>query len=101
MVHLTEHSLPFGGIGPSGNGNYHGQKSFDTFTHERATMVKNYSMESVGAVRYPPYTAEKTAIISSIGYDMSGTIGTKMKAFRNICSAFWGYTFNKPDNSKL
>ncbi|EIE84993.1 hypothetical protein RO3G_09703 [Rhizopus delemar RA 99-880] len=101
LVHLTEHSLPFGGIGPSGNGNYHGQKSFDTFTHERATMVKNYSMESVGAVRYPPYTAEKTAIISSIGYDMSGTIGTKMKAFRNICSAFWGYTFNKPDNSKL
>ncbi|KAG0744376.1 hypothetical protein G6F57_009595 [Rhizopus arrhizus] len=101
LVHLTEHSLPFGGIGPSGNGNYHGQKSFDTFTHERATMVKNYSMESVGAVRYPPYTPEKEAIISSIAYDMSGTFGTKMKAFRNICSAFWGYTFNKPDNSKL
>ncbi|CAO3659327.1 unnamed protein product [Rhizopus stolonifer] len=103
LVHLTEHSLPFGGVGPSGNGNYHGQKSFDTFTHERSTMVKNYGMESVVALRYPPYTEEKTTIISSIVYDLPGTIGNKIKAIRNVCSAFWGLTFKKApaiDNSK-
>lgn len=104
LVHLTEHSLPFGGVGPSGNGNYHGQKSFDTFTHERSTMVKNYGMESVIALRYPPYTEEKTTIISSIVYDLPGTLGNKIKAIRNVCGAFWGLTFKKApaiDNNKL
>ncbi|KAI9259323.1 Aldehyde/histidinol dehydrogenase [Sporodiniella umbellata] len=104
LVHLTEHSLPFGGVGPSGNGNYHGEASFNTFTHQRSTMVKNFGMESVNIVRYPPYTEEKTAIISSVMYDLPGNFSSKIKAIRNVCSAFWGLTFKKSpaiDNSKL
>lgn len=36
----TVDSLPFGGVGPSGMGQYHGKFTFDTFTHKRACLVK-------------------------------------------------------------
>lgn len=38
MLHVATHALPFGGIGESGYGSYHGIHSVKTFTHERATM---------------------------------------------------------------
>jgi acyl-CoA reductase-like NAD-dependent aldehyde dehydrogenase len=61
LMHVIEGNLPFGGVGPSGMGNYHGKNSFDAFTHERATMIKklNPVIESVMAVRYAPYTSGK------------------------------------------
>lgn len=34
-------SLPFGGVGMSGMGSYHGQASFDTFTHKKSCLVKS------------------------------------------------------------
>ncbi|KAF8940759.1 Aldehyde dehydrogenase [Dissophora ornata] len=57
LMHVTEGALPFGGIGPSGMGSYHGKKSFDAFTHERSTMIKNMNpaLEAALAVRYAPY----------------------------------------------
>ncbi|KAF9583043.1 aldehyde dehydrogenase 3, member A2, partial [Lunasporangiospora selenospora] len=59
LMHVTEGSLPFGGIGPSGMGAYHGKKSFDTFTHERSTMIKDLNpvVEVAMGVRYAPYTS--------------------------------------------
>lgn len=33
-------TLPFGGVGPSGMGAYHGKYSFDTFVHKRSCLVK-------------------------------------------------------------
>ncbi|KAF9997011.1 Aldehyde dehydrogenase [Entomortierella chlamydospora] len=58
LMHVAEGSLPFGGVGPSGMGSYHGKRSFDVFTHERSTMIKNLNPigEAVVAVRYAPYT---------------------------------------------
>ncbi|KAG0360076.1 Aldehyde dehydrogenase 3 member B1, partial [Gamsiella multidivaricata] len=58
LLHVTEGHLPFGGIGSSGMGNYHGKKSFDAFTHERSAMIKttNPVFEAALAVRYAPYT---------------------------------------------
>ena len=38
LLHLANPGLPFGGIGPSGTGNYHGRAGFRTFSHERAVM---------------------------------------------------------------
>lgn len=38
LLHFGVEELPFGGIGQSGMGSYHGRKSFDTFTHERASL---------------------------------------------------------------
>ncbi|KAF9090035.1 Aldehyde dehydrogenase [Mortierella sp. GBA35] len=58
LMHVAEGNLPFGGTGPSGMGSYHGKKSFDTFSHERSTMIKDLNpiSEAVIAVRYAPYT---------------------------------------------
>ncbi|KAG0319236.1 Aldehyde dehydrogenase, partial [Linnemannia gamsii] len=57
LMHVAEGNLPFGGTGPSGMGSYHGKKSFDAFSHERSTMVKDLNVVSEAAmsVRYAPY----------------------------------------------
>lgn len=59
LILLIEYGIPFGGVGASGMGNYHGAKSIATFTHERSMLVKKQKMESAVAVRYPPYTERK------------------------------------------
>lgn len=40
-------TLPFGGVGGSGMGAYHGKYSFDAFSHKKACLVKKQSMESL------------------------------------------------------
>lgn len=95
LMHLQELSLPFGGIGPSGSGNYHGEKSFLTFTHERSTMVKDYGMESITAIRYPPYNDDKVTILNAFVYSMPPTVGGKIKFISNFCGAFLNYFFKK------
>jgi aldehyde dehydrogenase (NAD+) len=51
--HLTNHHLPFGGRGFSGTGQYHGQNSFDTFTHKKAIMKTPTWFDP--AIKYPPF----------------------------------------------
>lgn len=53
LVHLTNGNLPFGGIGESGMGSYHGKKSFDIFTHYKSVMKRGTFLDL--ALRYPPY----------------------------------------------
>lgn len=36
-------NLPFGGVGASGMGSYHGKKSFDTFVHQKSCLMKNFN----------------------------------------------------------
>ena len=44
IKHLTTvETLPFGGVGASGIGAYHGKKTFDTFTHKKSCLIKNFS----------------------------------------------------------
>jgi coniferyl-aldehyde dehydrogenase len=38
MLHVAEEHLPFGGVGPSGMGSYHGREGFDTFSHRKAVF---------------------------------------------------------------
>jgi len=45
--------LPFGGVGPSGMGAYHGKATFDTFSHYKSVLKKSFLFEL--NVRYPPY----------------------------------------------
>uniref|UniRef100_I3JWF0 Aldehyde dehydrogenase n=1 Tax=Oreochromis niloticus TaxID=8128 RepID=I3JWF0_ORENI len=54
MMHYTLNSLPFGGVGQSGMGRYHGKHTFDQLSHHRACMVRSLGMESVNLARYPP-----------------------------------------------
>lgn len=53
MVHLTNPRLPFGGVGKSGMGGYHGKHSFDTFSHHRSILAKSTWLDI--PLRYPPY----------------------------------------------
>jgi aldehyde dehydrogenase (NAD+) len=53
--------LPFGGIGPSGMGRYHGRKSFETFSNMRSVMEKSNLVDIF--VRYPPYTNFKEKVL--------------------------------------
>jgi aldehyde dehydrogenase (NAD+) len=60
IIHLSNERLPFGGIGPSGMGRYHGQYSFDTFSHDKAVMKKPFWGEN--SLRYPPYEGKLNLI---------------------------------------
>lgn len=58
ILHVALETLPFGGVGNSGMGNYHGKFSFDTFSHKKAVMWKSLGLESLNDLRYPPFTAK-------------------------------------------
>ena len=61
VVHLSAPALPFGGVGQSGMGAYHGRASFDTFTHYRGVLRRGPRPDL--PVRYPPYNDKKLALI--------------------------------------
>lgn len=53
IVHLSTHALPFGGVGESGMGQYHGKATFDTFTHYKSIVNKGTKIDI--EARYRPY----------------------------------------------
>jgi len=53
LVHLTNPELPFGGVGPSGSGYYHGRYSFETFTHPKGVMRTATWLDV--KMKYPPF----------------------------------------------
>ena len=55
--HVVQEDIPFGGVGPSGMGGYHGEHGFETFSHMKGVFFQ--SKFSGGKMLYPPYT-EKT-----------------------------------------
>ncbi|MCB9034862.1 MAG: aldehyde dehydrogenase [Chitinophagales bacterium] len=63
ISHVVNHNLPFGGVGNSGLGAYHGKFSFDTFTHYKG-VVNKVTWPDV-PLRYPPYKS-KLPIIKQI-----------------------------------
>ena len=54
IIHIANTKLPFGGVGHSGMGAYHGKKSFDTFTHHKPVVRRATWMDV--PVRYAPYS---------------------------------------------
>ncbi|KAM6308199.1 aldehyde dehydrogenase family 3 member B1-like [Aegotheles albertisi] len=63
LMHLTLTSLPFGGIGTSGLGMYHGRFTFETFTHHRGCLHRGMGREVLNALRYPPYSQQKLGLV--------------------------------------
>lgn len=53
LLHVAQEDLPFGGIGPSGMGHYHGHEGFLTFSHAKAVFAKQRF--NAAALIYPPY----------------------------------------------
>jgi len=56
VSHIVGSDLPFGGVGESGFGNYHGRASFDSFTHYKSVLRRSFSFDS--KMKYPPYQVE-------------------------------------------
>lgn len=63
IMQFTNKRLPFGGVGNSGMGAYHGQLSFDIFCHQKAMVKKPTWLDN--PIRYAPYTS-KTNIIRKL-----------------------------------
>ena len=61
LIHLGNPNLPFGGVGESGQGSYHGWYGFRTFSHERSVMRQGRG-ETLSRL-YPPYTAGKERLL--------------------------------------
>ncbi len=61
VVHFVNNTTPFGGMGESGMGNYHGKAGFECFSHRKTVMTKPTWFELW--VKYPPYTKSKLKII--------------------------------------
>lgn len=53
VLHFSNPHLPFGGIGNSGFGSYHGKKSFNEFTHAKSIMKTPFWFDP--AIKYPPF----------------------------------------------
>jgi len=52
VTHMVGKDLPFGGLGESGLGAYHGKASFDCFTHRRSVLRRSFALDP--KLRYPP-----------------------------------------------
>ncbi len=64
IMQVASDYLPFGGVGDSGMGNYHGKASFETFTHYRSIIKKSNLIDL--PIRYLPISKKKEALIKKV-----------------------------------
>ncbi len=64
IVHVSENKIPFGGMGESGIGGYHGKYSIDVFTHNAGVIQSPTGFSNF--LRYPPYTKNKFSILKKV-----------------------------------
>ncbi|MER6127931.1 aldehyde dehydrogenase family protein [Streptomyces sp. NPDC001795] len=64
-AHLTVPGLPFGGVGESGLGRYHGSYSLDTFSHTKAVLDKPLLLDTL-RLAYPPFTRRKERVLRRV-----------------------------------
>lgn len=64
IMHISNDKMPFGGVGASGMGNYHGKFGFDTFSHFKSILNKPTWLEF--DFKYSPYTEWKQKIIKML-----------------------------------
>ena len=61
---VSNGNLPFGGVGNSGIGSYHGKASFDLFTHRRSVMERGTYIEF--NIRFAPYSDKKLKFLKKV-----------------------------------
>lgn len=98
LMHLANHELPFGGVGNSGMGGYHGERSFNAFTHEKAVLEKSSSLDEsiffkfLLSARFPPYTPLKTALVKMFSLHwVSDAVNVPVPLFRTAVKAVVAY----------
>ena len=62
LMFMLNDEMPFGGVGRSGMGRYHGKFGFDTFSHLKPVMTRRFILDV--ALRYPPYSKLKDKLLS-------------------------------------
>lgn len=69
VLQMNSMSLPFGGVGASGFGKYHGSYSLEAFSNSKAVIERGYNplLEIIGSNRYPPYEERKIWILTQLG----------------------------------
>jgi|TARA_B110000305_G_scaffold7119_1_gene7037 coniferyl-aldehyde dehydrogenase len=55
IMHIAQEDLPFGGVGPSGMGSYHGFDGFKNFSHAKAIYTQSSTVSKLAAAMRPPY----------------------------------------------
>ena len=55
IIQLSINGLPFGGVGESGFGKYHGKSSFDTFSHSKSVFKNPFFFDFLTKIRYPKF----------------------------------------------
>lgn len=66
LSHITTRTLPFGGVGESGIGQYHGKASFDTFSHKKSVLNNKFFLDA--SIKYPPYNISLSKIKKLMKY---------------------------------
>ena len=92
-MHAGVPNAPFGGVGPSGHGSYHGVYGFKAFSHERIIVAPPTWLETVLSFRYPPYdlsNVSKFAVSNKLGFKRGeGLLDQKIKS-RGFGKVIWG-----------
>ncbi|XP_047341226.1 aldehyde dehydrogenase family 3 member H1-like [Impatiens glandulifera] len=78
-LHVAHPYLPFGGVGKSGFGAYHGKFSFECFSHKKGVLSRSFAGDTTA--RYPPYTPGKLRMLKAL---LSGRIFTIIRALLGI-----------------
>lgn len=65
LIHVAEENLPFGGVGPSGMGTYHGKEGFDTFSHRKSVL--HQPRWNGRFLTMPPYSKALERLLSFLG----------------------------------
>lgn len=97
VTHLYVNELPFGGVGISGMGSYHGKASFNTFTHQKSILTKSlgYIREKMTEKRYPPYaeTDENLKPVSITKWNYKVAIPTQYVSYFIVFTIGMAVTF--------
>jgi aldehyde dehydrogenase (NAD+) len=70
VAHMIGKDLPFGGLGESGLGAYHGRASFDCFSHHRSVLRRSFALDS--NLRYPPPRVSLTTLKRAFRFLLGG-----------------------------
>lgn len=97
ILHISATSLPFGGVGNSGFGKYHGKYSLDTFSNQRSVLKRGFNplLEWIGSSRYPPYSDGNLTLLTQLGMNrkiwLPGPILTNCLAFATGAASILAY----------
>lgn len=87
-MHAAIPGAPFGGVGASGHGAYHGKYGFDAYTHLRPVVALPTLLDRFMAFRYPPYDIkdkEAVAVKNRLGFKRGEGMGDQRVGRRRWC----------------